>query len=85
MKFVPIKKEDICGRAVYKYGVKQQLLLDFMASDAEAAEVTEFTNKNAYLCASVLGRAIKRLRIGCKASVRDGHVYLIKTITNKIG
>lgn len=85
MKFVPMKKEDVYLGRTYKYGANQKLLLDFMASDADAAEVAEFTHKNAYICAATLSKAAKKLRIGCRVTNRDGHVYLIKTITKKIG
>ena len=85
MKFVPMKKEDICLKEAYKNGANQELLLKFMESNADAAEVIEFTHSSAYVCTKTLNTTAKRLRIGCRVVTRRGRVFLIKTITKKIG
>ena len=56
-----------------------------MESNADAAEVIEFTHSSAYVCTKSLNTTAKRLRIGCRVVSRRGRVFLIKTITKKIG
>lgn len=65
---------------LYKPCKNQELIEEFIESDMDIAEVVDFTQKTAYVCASALNVTIRRGSYGgISAIVRKGRVFLIKT------
>lgn len=65
---------------IYKPCKNQKLIEDFIESDMDIAEVVDYTQKTAYVCASALNVTIRRSKYGgISAIVRKGRVFLIKT------
>lgn len=68
---------------MWRPGANQRLLLKFLESGIAVAEVTGWTHKNAGYAATALQAAAKKYRLGVRAVTRAGHVYLIRTASNK--
>lgn len=74
MKLIPCKKPIRKG-----WTRNYRILMEFMNSDMEVAEVEGFTQSTPYICASSLNNTIKLQYIGSvKAVVRNRKVYLIR-------
>ena len=84
MKLIPIETRDIPPEAKGRreslpQRIYEAALISFMDGRCEAVRVEEpRITKN--LCYRGLSTTIERLGFPCKAMIRDGNVYLIKTI-----
>lgn len=78
MKLVPYDLTKVNAKA-YKMSKNQKILEEFRDSDFDCAEVTEFTQCRAVVCAASLNASIQRYRLNTlRAIVREGRVFLIK-------
>lgn len=79
MKLHACAKEDIGKLRVYSSSENRRILEQFAESGLECAKVTDFTQKDAYVCAASLRNSIKTYRMfSYTAIVSRGEVYLIR-------
>jgi len=79
MTLIPYNKNDIEGLGGFKKTKNQKILEDFANSDMDCAEVKDFTQANAWICASSLNHSIKNFKLlNIQAISRKGRVFLIK-------
>lgn len=79
MELVKRNIKNIRGVKFYKKSDNLKTLEEFVESGLECAEVKNFTQKNANICASSLANSIKHYGFsGIAAISRKNHVYLIR-------
>ena len=79
MELVKRSIKNIRGVGLYKKSDNLSILEEFVESGLECAEVKNFTQKNAEICASSLANSIKHYGFsGIAAISRKNHVYLIR-------
>ena len=77
MKLVQVK-ESALSRFM-KTTSNKEIIDEFIESGMKCAEVTEYSCKNAYVCAASLNSSIKRYRVfNVKAVSRNNRVYLVR-------
>lgn len=77
MLLTPIKREDFEIRE-RRVGDNVALIEEFIKTDEEVAEVTNYTHKTPYSCATSLRQSCATMKVGVTAVVRNGKVYLCK-------
>lgn len=81
MKLVPYEVENIPGHSMYTKTKNLKLLEEFVNSGLDCAEVKDYTQKNATVCATSLAASIKNFRMtGVRVIQRKDRVFLIKNI-----
>lgn len=79
MELVKHNIKNIRGVNFYKKSDNLSILEEFVESGLDCAEVKNFTQKNAEICASSLANSIKHYGFsGIAAISRKNHVYLIR-------
>lgn len=79
MRFVPVDPSEL--KKFYKPTKNLKFLESFRDSGEAIARVEDFTQKNAYVCATSLRHAIKHFKMaGLDCFVRNGVVYLVNNL-----
>lgn len=77
MLLTPVKREEF-NFSTRKIGDNMALVEEFIKSNEDVAEVTNYTHKTPYSCATSLRQSCECMKVGVTAIVRDGKVYLCK-------
>ena len=80
MNLVPIKKDEFAGIKRDRMGNNIAFITEFINADTDVAEVTNYTHKSPYSCATALKQAFASMNVGVSARVINGKVYLIKGV-----
>lgn len=79
MKLQACNREDVGRLRTYSVSENRRLLEEFANSGLECAKVTDFTHRDAYVCANALRNSIRTYRMfSYTAVVRGGEVYLLR-------
>lgn len=77
MLLTPVKREEF-NFSTRKIGDNMALVEEFISSNEDVAEVTNYTHKTPYSCATSLRQTCATMKVGVTAIVRDGKVYLCR-------
>lgn len=81
MELIRRELKSVINGGTYKRSDNLRILEEFADSGLECAEVKNFSQKNAEVCASSLANSIKHYGFsGIAAISRKDHVYLIRAI-----
>lgn len=76
MNVILYKKND---SVFYSKGDNLKVLTDFIDSDCDIVELTNYSHKSPNNCISTFSQAIKKYRIhGIKVVMRKGRIFLMK-------